>query len=56
MGLTTTFQSVATVFSPTIAGYLFLVGVGRALALDAMIPAVLMTVVALFLRPAERRS
>jgi len=53
MGLTTTFQSVATVFSPTIAGYLFEVGVGKALALDAMIPAVLMTIVTLFLRPAR---
>lgn len=56
LGLTTTFQSVATVFSPTIAGYLFLVGVGKALALDAMIPAALMTAVALFLRPATKQS
>ena len=51
LGLTTTFQSVATVFSPTIAAYLFGVGVSKALALDAMIPAVLMTMVAIFLRP-----
>lgn len=54
MGLTTTFQSVATVFSPAIAGFLLVIGVGRALALDAMIPAVLMTVVALLLRPAHK--
>ena len=51
MGLTTTFQSVATVFSPTIAGLLLQFGVGRALALDAMVPALLMTAVAFFVLP-----
>lgn len=45
LGLTTTSQSVATVFSTLIAGYLFYLGVGKALALDAIVPALLMTVV-----------
>jgi MFS transporter, ACS family, aldohexuronate transporter len=49
LGLTTSAQSVATVFAPTINAYLFYLGVGRALALDAMIPALLMLVVAFFL-------
>lgn len=49
LGLTTTAQSVATVFAPTITAYLFFLGVGQALAADAMIPAALMLVVALFI-------
>ena len=56
LGLTTTFQSVATVFSPAIAGYLLVLGVGKALALDAMVPAVLMTLAALFLKPAGKSA
>jgi MFS family permease len=55
LGLTTTTQSVATVFSPTIAAYLFASGVGRALALDAMVPAVLMLLVAFFLREPRKK-
>ncbi|MGP8124778.1 MAG: MFS transporter [Nitrososphaerales archaeon] len=50
LGLTTTAQSVPAVFSTTITAYLFSLGVGKAIALDAMIPALLMLVVALFLK------
>jgi len=50
LGLSTSSQSVATVFSPIIAASLFAFGVGRALALDAMVPILLATLVALFLR------
>jgi MFS family permease len=50
LGLTTTSQSVATVISPIIAALLFVIGVGRALALDAMIPAALMLLVAIVLK------
>lgn len=50
LGLATTFQSVATVFAPTIAGLLLVFGVQKAIAIDAMVPALLMTVVCLFLR------
>jgi MFS family permease len=50
LGLSTTAQSVATVLSPTVTGYLFSLGVGKAIFLDAMVPAVLMLVVALFLK------
>lgn len=49
LGLTTSFQSVATIFSAFITASLFTIGVGRAVALDAMIPAVIMAIVALFL-------
>jgi MFS family permease len=55
LGLSTSAQSVATVFSPIIAASLFTVGVGRAVALDAMIPITLAFVVALFLRDPSRR-
>jgi MFS transporter, ACS family, aldohexuronate transporter len=54
LGLSTSTQSVATIFSTLIAASLFSLGVGRALALDAMIPMALAFVVALFLR--ETRS
>ena len=58
LGLTTTFQSVATVISPIITASLFVMGVGRAVALNAMIPAALTLVVALMLKdprpPANR--
>lgn len=50
LGLTTTTQSIATVFSTLIAGSLFVIGIGKSLALDAMLPAVLALVVALFLK------
>lgn len=50
LGLTTTSQSVATVFSTIITASLFTLGVGRAVALDAMIPAALALPVALLLR------
>jgi ACS family hexuronate transporter-like MFS transporter len=49
LGLTTSAQSVATVFAPTITAYLFYLGVGKALAIDALIPALMMLAVALFL-------
>jgi ACS family hexuronate transporter-like MFS transporter len=49
LGLTTTAQSFATVLSPIIAGYLFFMGVGKALALDALVPSFLMTLVSFIL-------
>jgi MFS transporter, ACS family, aldohexuronate transporter len=42
LGLTTSFQSVATVFATFITASLFTLGVGKAVALDAMIPAIAM--------------
>jgi MFS family permease len=54
LGLTTTSQSVATVFAPIITALLFVVGVGRAIALSAMIPAALMLLVALMLKEPRR--
>lgn len=54
LGLTTSSQSLATVISPIISASLFVLGVGRALALVATVPAVAMALVALFL--AEPRS
>lgn len=59
LGLTTTTQSIATVFSTLIAGSLFTIGIGRSLALDAMVPAGLAVAVAIFLkepRPVPRKS
>jgi MFS family permease len=50
LGLSTSSQSVATIFSPIIAASLFTLGVGRGVALDAMIPIALACLVALFLR------
>ncbi len=50
LGLTTTSQSVATVISPIITASLFVIGVGRAVALNAMIPAALTLLVALMLK------
>lgn len=50
LGLTTTSQSVATVFSPIITASLFAIGVGRAVALNAMIPAALTLLLALMLK------
>ena len=56
LGLSTSSQSVATIFSPIIAASLFTLGVGRAVALDAMIPIALACVVALFLREPRRAT
>ena len=50
LGLSTTSQSIATVFSPLAAGSLFAFGVGKVMALDSMIPIGLAIIVALFLR------
>ena len=50
LGLTTTSQSIATVISPIITASLFVMGVGRAVALNAMIPAVLTLLVAMMLK------
>jgi len=55
LGLTTTSQSVATVLSPIITASLFAAGVGRAVALNAMIPAVLTLLVALTLKDPRPR-
>ncbi len=49
LGLTTSAQSVATVISPIISASLFVLGVGKALALVALVPAMAMAVVALFI-------
>ena len=54
LGLTTTAQSVATVFAPTMTAYLFYLGVGRSLALDALVPSALMFCVALFVGDPRR--
>jgi MFS family permease len=57
LGLSTSSQSVATIFSPIIAASLFSLGVGRAVALDAMIPIALAFVVAFFLvEPRGRKT
>ncbi len=50
LGLSTSFQSVATIFSPIITAFLFTMGVGRAATLDAMLPIGLAILVALFLK------
>jgi hypothetical protein len=50
LGLTTTSQSVATVASPIITALLFVMGVGRAVALSAMIPAALTLLATLMLK------
>ncbi|MDE1857549.1 MAG: MFS transporter [Thaumarchaeota archaeon] len=49
LGLTTTFQSAAGVVGTLLPGSLFYLGVGRAIAFGAMLPAALMLVAALFL-------
>ncbi len=53
LGLSTSTQSVATIFSPIIAASLFSLGVGRALALDALIPIFSALLVSIFLREAR---
>jgi MFS family permease len=50
LGLTTTSQSVATVISPIITALFFAMGVGKAVALNAMIPAALSLLVAVMLK------
>ena len=51
LGLTTTAQSVATVVAPNTTAALFaLLGVGGATAINAVVPALLMLLVALFLK------
>ena len=56
LGLTTTSQSAATVISPIITASLFAVGVGRAVALNAMIPAVLTFLVAVMLKDPRQHT
>jgi hypothetical protein len=56
LGLTTTAQSVATVFAPTMTAYLFYLGVGRSLALDALVPSAVMFCVALFVGDPRRSA
>jgi len=50
LGLTTTFQSVATILAPFTTGAMFFIGVGTAVALEAMVPAVLTLVSAALLK------
>jgi MFS transporter, ACS family, hexuronate transporter len=52
LGLTTSSQSAAAVIGTLLPGSLLSLGVGGALALDAMVPAVLMVTAAAFLRDA----
>jgi MFS family permease len=56
LGLTTTAQSIATILAPSTTGAMFALGVGRAVALEAMIPAVLTVAVALFLKEPRIKS
>jgi MFS family permease len=49
LGLTTTFQSVAAVMGTLLPGSLLTLGVGKALAIDAMVPALLMVAFAFLL-------
>ena len=55
LGLTTTFQSAAAILGTLLPGSLFYLGVGRSIALGAMIPAFLMLVAAFFL-PEQRKN
>lgn len=50
LGLSTSFQSVATIFSPIIAAALLTFGVGRSAVIDAMLPIGFAVLVALFLK------
>jgi MFS family permease len=54
LGLTTSFQSIATVATPIVSASLFALGVGRVIAINAMIPAGLMFIMALLLREPRR--
>jgi MFS family permease len=56
LGLTTTSQSIATILAPSTTGAMFFLGVGRAVALEATIPAVLTLVAAVLLgEPRQKR-
>ncbi len=50
LGLTTTSQSIATILAPSTTGAMFVLGVGRAVALEATVPAILTLTVALLLK------
>jgi MFS family permease len=54
LGLTTTFQSVATVLSPTITSLFFSEGAWKAITLNVLVPMILVVLVALFLRDSSR--
>lgn len=56
LGLTTTSQSVATIIAPIVIASFFTIGVGRAVALNAMIPAALTLLVALMLKDPRRST
>ncbi|HYB84466.1 MAG TPA: MFS transporter [archaeon] len=56
LGLTTSSQSVATVVSPIITASLFTIGVGKAVALNAMIPAALTLLLTLLLKDPRRST
>ena len=55
LGLTTSAQSVATVIAPILTASLFSLGVGRAIAIDAMAPAIFMIMAALFLKESRAK-
>ncbi len=55
LGLTTSTQSVATVIAPILTASLFGLGVGRAIAMDAMVPAILMILAALVLKESKAK-
>jgi predicted MFS family arabinose efflux permease len=54
LGLTTTFQSVATVLSPTLTSYFTPQSVGTAIALNVTVPMVAVVLVAVFLTDPRR--
>jgi MFS transporter, ACS family, hexuronate transporter len=56
LGLTTTFQSVAAVLGTLLPGSLFYLGVGRAIAIGAMLPALLTVAAAVFLMEPRRSA
>jgi len=56
LGLTTTFQSLATVLSPTITSLFFPQGVGAAVAYNVMVPMVGVVLVAFLLRDPKRSA
>lgn len=56
LGLTTTSQSIATILAPSTTGAMFVLGVGRAVALEATIPAVLTLVAAILIREPRQKS
>ena len=56
LGLTTTFQSVATILAPSTTGVMFFLGIGNAVALEAMVPAVLTLLLAACLREPRREG